>query len=116
EGERIIPAADNRELMQMLARGADRDNTIRLLQQEIRELRLMMERKLDGVERNTGDTARTNREMVEQRQIVQVEGPVATVLVEDRTAFWTYYSQPKSRQQCWCARRRRCARQGKRNG
>lgn len=86
EGERIIPATDNRKLMQMLARGVDRDNTNRLLQQEIRELRLMMERKLDGVERNTGEVARTNRQMVEQRQIVQVEGPVATVLVEDRTA------------------------------
>lgn len=85
EGERIIPAADNRALMQMLNAGADRDNTIRLLQQEIRELRTMLERKLDEGNRNTAGIDRTNRQIVDEGLSVEVTNVVPTVAVTPGT-------------------------------
>lgn len=76
EGERIIPATDNRKLMQMLARGVDRDDAIRLLQQELREMRQMQQTLLEEIGRNTNDTARTNRQMVQEPQPVFVTNVV----------------------------------------
>lgn len=62
--------------------GGGNDAAMRLMQQEIQALRLMMQTKLDDIERNTYETARTNREMTEQPQQVTVAGVVSTVVAE----------------------------------
>lgn len=82
EGERIVPAADNRELMQMLARGSNQGSEIRLLQQEIRELRAMLATKLDEGNRTSRNIEQTNRQVAEQGAPVYVtNAAVPTVAV-----------------------------------
>lgn len=61
--------------------GGGSDQMVRLLQQEIREMRAMLERKLDEGNSNTRETARTNRQMVEQPSPVAVTSIVRTVAV-----------------------------------
>lgn len=79
EGERVVPQADNRMMIGLMARGVSAGNEFKQLQQELREAQRVNKALLEDIERNTRDTARTNEQMTQEPQLVHVGNVVPTI-------------------------------------